>query len=68
MSKQLSLDDSVDLLSDMLTNSSSSKEFDEEPVDLDTFLYDSDYLGSPPLSKTQYEYVEALSDIYKGCK
>jgi hypothetical protein len=39
--------------------------FEETPVDAKTFVESSDYLGQPPLSDTQYEIVEAMSQIYK---
>ena len=39
--------------------------FDEDPVDLDTFLHDKDYLDQPELSQIQRDLVEAMSQIYK---
>jgi hypothetical protein len=39
--------------------------FEEIPVDLDTFLHDSNYLDQPPLSQIQRDLVEAMSQIYK---
>jgi hypothetical protein len=39
--------------------------FDENPVDVKTFVEGEDYLGQPPLSQTQYDIVEALSQIYR---
>ena len=39
--------------------------FEETPVDAKTFVESSDYLGQPSLSDTQYEIVEAMSQIYK---
>lgn len=39
--------------------------FEEDPVDLDTFLHDEDYLSQPPLSQIQRDLVEAMSQIYK---
>ena len=39
--------------------------FEEDPVDLDTFLHDSNYLDQPPLSQIQRDLVEAMSQIYK---
>jgi hypothetical protein len=40
-------------------------EFEEEPVDLRTFLYSEEYMGLPPLSKYQEEIVEVGSQIYR---
>jgi len=42
-----------------------SDSFDEKPVDVKTFVEGEDYLGQPPLSQTQYDIVEALSQIYR---
>jgi hypothetical protein len=39
--------------------------FEEEPVDLDTFLHSEDYLNQPPLSEVQRDLVEAMSQIFK---
>jgi hypothetical protein len=39
--------------------------FEENPVDLDTFLHDPNYLDQPPLSQIQRDLVEAMSQIYK---
>jgi len=39
--------------------------FEEIPVDVKTFVESPDYLGQPPLSKIQYEIVEAMSQIYR---
>jgi hypothetical protein len=39
--------------------------FEETPVDVITFVESPDYLGQPPLSKIQYEIVEAMSQIYR---
>ena len=39
--------------------------FEEKPVDVVTFVESSEYLGQPPLSKIQYEIVEAMSQIYR---
>jgi len=39
--------------------------FEEDPVDLDTFLHDKEYLDQPPLSQIQRDLVEAMSQIYK---
>jgi hypothetical protein len=54
---------SIDL-SDFLTALDDSP-FEENPVDLDTFLHDSQYLDQPPLSQIQRDLVEAMSQIYK---
>lgn len=50
----------VDFLDAMEDN-----EFDEEPVDLDTFLYDEDFLDLGPLSDYQVQLIEAMTQIYK---
>ena len=39
--------------------------FAESPVNAKTFVEGEDYLGQPPLSETQYDIVEAMSQIYK---
>jgi hypothetical protein len=39
--------------------------FEETPVDVLTFVESQDFLGQPPLSKIQYEIVEAMSQIYR---
>lgn len=39
--------------------------FEEEPVDVITFVEDPDYLGQPPLSEIQYDIVRAMSQIYE---
>ena len=39
--------------------------FDEIPVDAKTFVEGEDYLGQPPLSDTQYDIVEAMSQIFR---
>lgn len=39
--------------------------FEEDPVDLDTFLHDPNYLDQPELSQIQRDLVEAMSQIYK---
>jgi hypothetical protein len=39
--------------------------FVEKPVDAKTFVESPEYLGQPPLSKIQYEIVEAMSQIYR---
>jgi hypothetical protein len=39
--------------------------FEEDPVDVKTFVEGDDYLGQPPLSDIQYDIVLAMSQIYK---
>ena len=39
--------------------------FEETPVDAHTFVEDENFLGQPPLSKIQYDIVEAMSQIYR---
>jgi len=39
--------------------------FNEMPVDARTFVEGEAYLGQPPLSDTQYDIVEAMSQIYR---
>lgn len=39
--------------------------FEEEPVDIITFVTSSDYLAQPSLSEIQYDAVRAMSQIYK---
>jgi hypothetical protein len=39
--------------------------FEEDPVDLDTFLHDKKYLDQPELSQIQRDLVEAMSQIYR---
>jgi hypothetical protein len=39
--------------------------FSEKPVDVKTFVEGEDFLNQPPLSKIQYDVVEAMSQIYK---
>lgn len=38
--------------------------FEEEPVDLTTFVQDKAYLGSPPLSLIQYDAVKHIERVY----
>jgi hypothetical protein len=38
--------------------------FEENPVDVKTFVESADYLGQPPLSAIQYDIVEAMSQIF----
>ena len=40
-------------------------QFEEKPVDVKTFVESSEYLNQPPLSKLQYEIVEAMSQVYR---
>lgn len=40
-------------------------QFEEQPVDLDTFLHNENYLNQPELSEIQRDLVEAMSQIYK---
>jgi len=53
----LNFNDIIDLLD--------GEEFDERPVDLQTFVTSPDYLGLPPLSEYQYTLIEKSSQIYK---
>lgn len=39
-------------------------EFEEVPVDLNTFLYSDAYMALPPLSNDQYKIIEIGSEIY----
>jgi len=39
--------------------------FEENPIDVKTFVESPDYLGQPPLSQIQYDIVEAMSQIYR---
>lgn len=39
--------------------------FEEQPVDVVTFVEGEDYLGQPPLSEIQYDIVRAMSQVYK---
>lgn len=41
------------------------EEFEERPVDLQTFVTDPNYLGLPQLSELQYTIIEKSSQIYK---
>jgi hypothetical protein len=40
-------------------------QFEENPVDVKTFVESPDFLGQPPLSNIQYDIVEAMSQIYR---
>jgi hypothetical protein len=39
--------------------------FEEDPVDVRTFVEGEDFLAQPPLSDIQYDIVRAMSQIYK---
>ena len=39
-------------------------DFEEKPVDLETFLYSDQFLNFPPLSEIQTKAVEAMTQIY----
>ena len=39
--------------------------FEENPVDVKTFVESPEYLNQPPLSQIQYEIVEAMSQVYR---
>jgi hypothetical protein len=39
--------------------------FAETPVNAKTFVEGEDFLGQPPLSQTQYDIIEAMSQIYR---
>ena len=41
------------------------QDFDETPVDLETFCYDQKYLGLLPLSDLQLVMLKAMTQIYK---
>jgi hypothetical protein len=41
------------------------EEFEERPVDIQTFVTDPNYLGLPQLSELQYTLIEKSSQIYK---
>lgn len=40
-------------------------DFQEHPVDLETFLYDEDYMNLPPMSDHQISLLEAMTQIYR---
>lgn len=48
-----------------LSNIVSGEDFEERPVDLETFCYSKDFLGIPPLSDHQKDLIRATSQIYK---
>ena len=54
---EFSFDDLIDILD--------GEEFEERPVDLQTFVTSPQYLGLPPLSELQYTLIEKSSQIYK---
>jgi len=54
-------------LSELIDTSIEKGDIVEEAVSLDEFLYSKDYLDCPKLSNVQYEFVEALSDVYPNC-
>ena len=54
---EFSFDDLIDILD--------GEEFEERPVDLQTFVTSPEYLGLPPLSELQYTLIEKSSQIYK---
>jgi hypothetical protein len=40
-------------------------DFEEKPVDLDTFLYSEDFLGLPKLSDYQVNLIETMTQVYR---
>ncbi|WXW92591.1 terminase large subunit [Streptomyces phage Enygma] len=46
-------------------NALSDEDFEEIPVDIETFVQSNDYLGMPHLSEYQYQLIRASSQIYK---
>jgi intein/homing endonuclease len=42
-----------------------NEQFEERPVDLETFLYDENFLGMPPLSEHQITLLEAMTQIFR---
>lgn len=46
-------------------NALSEDDWEEEPVNLQTFLYDDKFMGIPPLSAIQFDIVRRGSQIYK---
>jgi hypothetical protein len=48
-----------------LTNIVTGEEWEEKPVDLETFAYSKDFLGLPPLSDPQKDLIRATSQILK---
>jgi len=68
MSPKYDITGGLSFLTSLIDETSKDEDFSEEPVDLETFLYSGDYLKCPKLSEVQFKFVEALSDIYKGCE
>lgn len=54
----------ADFLLDALS-ALSGAEFEEKPVDLETFVTDDQYLDLPPLSQIQYTCIKAITQIYR---
>jgi len=50
---------------DDLINAVAADDFEERPVDIETFATSKDYLGLPPLSHYQYILIKASTQIYK---
>lgn len=48
-----------------LLNILDGEDFEERPVDIETFVQSEDYLNLPPLSDNQYKLIKASSQIYK---
>lgn len=48
-----------------LINILDGEDFEERPVDIETFVQGEDYLNLPPLSENQYKLIKASSQIYK---
>jgi len=46
-------------------NALSGEDFDERPVEIETFVTSDDFLHLPPLSDYQYQMIRAGSQIYK---
>jgi len=46
-------------------NALSETDFEERPVDIETFIYDQHYLGQPKLSEHQLTMARAMTQIYK---
>lgn len=64
----LELQKGIEYLTSLIDSSVEKGDISTKPVPLKEFLYGRDYLRCPPLSEVQYDFVEALSDIYPGCK
>lgn len=54
----------MNLLQEFLDNDEND-EFEETPVDLETFLYDKKYMGVKPLSAIQFDIVQRGSQVYR---